>query len=146
MTIEEFDALWTPEPFSGCWLWTGSWSSNGYGRAEKQLAHRLSWQFYRGEIPLNKEVCHSCDVRQCVNPEHLFVGTHSENMLDALRKGRLRLPNRTGAAILNETRVRELRAVADSTGASFCALGRRFGISSNTARYAVLGVTWRNVV
>ena len=75
-----------------CWLWTGYTSANGYGRSnfqnKKQLTHRISWKVHRGEIPDGMFVCHSCDVRSCVKPGHLFLGTHRDNMEDCKLKGR----------------------------------------------------------
>jgi hypothetical protein len=75
-------------PWSGCWIWMGSMDKCGYGKWGGKLAHRLVWQATRGDIPRGMEVCHSCDVPSCINPEHLFVGTHLENMRDSVRKGR----------------------------------------------------------
>lgn len=83
---------------SGCWLWTGATRgrqpSHLYGWVtfnKKQLgAHRLAWIFFVGEIPPGMSVCHKCDVPLCVNPDHLFLGTHAENMKDMHSKGRLK--------------------------------------------------------
>jgi hypothetical protein len=76
----------------GCWEWTGSKHRQGYGRIRAgerlELAHRVSWKIHFGDIPTGLSVHHSCDNPSCVNPAHLSVGTHKENMLDMARKNR----------------------------------------------------------
>lgn len=87
---ERFDEKYIPEPNSGCWLWTGSLNSDGYGniglsrsrRTEK--AYRISYERYKGPIPDHLEIDHKCRVRSCVNPDHLRVVTHKENMGNAV--------------------------------------------------------------
>lgn len=95
--LERFEAYVSPEPNTGCWLWTGA-LRNGYGvigLGAKWLgidyAHRVSWLMFRGLtlITIGFELCHRCDMRSCVNPDHLFLGTRSENIDDAKKKGRL---------------------------------------------------------
>lgn len=77
---------------SGCWEWTGFVSNLGYGRFQigriQHFSHRLSYAINKGPITGWLFVCHSCDNRLCVNPDHLWLGTHSDNMQDMLRKGR----------------------------------------------------------
>lgn len=76
-----------------CWLWTGATRPNGYGVIRRKglllSTHRYSYEYYVGEIPKGKIICHSCDVRLCVNPKHLWAGTSSENMVDCFKKGRM---------------------------------------------------------
>ena len=82
-----------PEPNTGCWLWVGPLSGSGYGRLNlgggvQVQANRFSWELHNGKIKANLFTCHKCDVRCCVNPEHLFLGTQTENLEDMVRKGR----------------------------------------------------------
>lgn len=76
----------------GCWLWLGSTNDKGYGQPGwtwlSNLAHRSAYMAFIGPIPDGLHVCHKCDTRCCVNPSHLFVGTHRDNMDDRTRKGR----------------------------------------------------------
>jgi transposase len=75
-----------------CWIWKGQICPTGYGAfwlRKNMTAHRASWILYHGEIPENLCVCHACDNRKCVNPKHLFLGTHKDNMQDCKDKGRL---------------------------------------------------------
>ena len=79
---------------TSCWLWTGCCSSNGYGRIiidyKTVGAHRAAYLAYVGHIPRGLFVLHRCDVKSCVNPEHLFLGTHQDNMTDMANKHRSR--------------------------------------------------------
>jgi hypothetical protein len=75
-----------------CWIWTGCIHANGYAqiryKKETLQAHRLSYRFHVGFIPDDKFVLHRCDVRHCINPDHLFLGTNQDNMLDMITKSR----------------------------------------------------------
>lgn len=79
----------------GCWLWKGALNTGGYGmighyRKPMITAHRLSWELENGDIPNGLLILHMCDVKNCVNPRHLRLGTQAENIRDAVTKGRFR--------------------------------------------------------
>lgn len=87
-----FHAKYVPEPNTGCWLWEGATIRSGYGRHNingvQMGAHRASWIIHNGDIPDGMHVCHKCDTPPCVNPDHLFLGTHADNMRDMQAKER----------------------------------------------------------
>ncbi len=98
-TLEEY--FWARvKKTATCWLWTGRTMHFGYGviqlyqRAPHISSHRASWMIHHGSIPNGLWVLHKCDVPACVNPDHLFLGTHADNMKDAQRKGRLSVPGK----------------------------------------------------
>ena len=97
-----------------CWMWLATKTVGGYGQMRIgkvfQLAHRISYEVHIGEIPRGLYVLHHCDVRGCVNPSHLFVGTQSDNIKDAMRKGRIARGERSGTSKLTEQQVEQIRA------------------------------------
>lgn len=131
---------------SGCWEWNKALNfPNGYGvfYVDKKniLAHRASWMLFRGEIG-NLFVCHKCDNKRCVNPEHLFLGTIFDNKLDEVSKGLHVKGERQGLSKLNNKKVLEIRADKKTTGQD---LAKKYGVSGNTISQVKLRNIWRHV-
>lgn len=110
----------------GCWEWRGQRNHKGYGEISINnrwhKAHRYSWTVHNGPIPPGKQVCHSCDNRACVRPDHLFVGTNSDNQRDAAGKGR------SPSSKLSASDVRAIRSLFGQMTAR--AIGAKFGVSA----------------
>lgn len=138
MTIDDLLALSAPEPNTGCWLWLLSTRDHGYGQlaidGTVKLAHRIAWSVAnRSPVPHGLFVCHRCDVRICINPDHLFLGTHAENMRDCSRKRRIAAGESHTNARLSLDQVLAMRARFDA-GESVRVVARDFGVSKINAR------------
>lgn len=151
MNAEKFWAHTEPELNTGCLLWWGGCHDAGYGRVQfekrVQPAHRVAWKLTRGDIPQGLVVCHRCDTPACVNPQHLFLGTHRDNAQDKVRKGRHRFRVLSGAdhprigTTLEQAQFVLNRHAAGETAAS---IARSLGIAVWVARNVIHGRSWRN--
>lgn len=122
-----------------CWSWRGSTTRNGYGqltyKREKYAAHRLSYELHKGYIPEGLVVMHICDVKSCVNPLHLLLGTQKENVADYLAKG-LQGDKRRFRGVNGNTKIKEEHlvdiAIMKEAGLSNQEIGNVYGVSRQT--------------
>lgn len=129
----------------GCWIWMGTTTNRGYGqierRGKKYYAHRMSYSAFKGDIPSGMNVCHSCDITFCVNPDHLFVGTQKDNLSDMAKKGRSTIGERNPRAKLTKDQVMKIR----QTSANKKEIADMFNISRRTVDAIKSGKRWANV-
>lgn len=150
--IERFEMKYIPEPNCGCWLWIGAvapprnygkmWFYGEQGR-RCIAAHRISYEIFVGKIPDGMWVLHRCDNPRCVNPEHLFLGTHSDNMNDMYSKGRglNRKGERHCLSLLTDEQAMEIR----TSSLSIDDLANKFGISPHTVRNIRNKNSWKHL-
>ena len=134
-----------------CWIWTGPLSCYGYGvlsigHRGQVKAHRLSWEIHNGPVPKGLCVLHKCDVRDCVNPYHLWLGTKGENTLDMVAKGRnaVSFGSKNGCSNLKEDDIPRIR-YARSCGDSYADIGRKYGVTGCMIRRIITGLAWSQV-
>ena len=150
--LQRFNEKWLPHPRTGCWIWTGSLGSTGYGafgaQGKTRKAHRVSWEIHNGEIPKHDSshgmcVCHKCDNPRCVNPSHLFLGTNTDNVRDMVRKGRHVPPigEFGGASKLTEADVRAIRNDARTTRK----IAEDYPVSKSQIHSIKSGNSWKHI-
>lgn len=142
--------FWAKVDTSGdCWNWTGALTTAGYGsvkRAQRVLyTHVVSYEEAFGAVPSGKVVCHECDNRRCVNPDHLFIGTQGDNLRDAARKDRMQFGEARPLARLTEADVVAIRARYSRGGVPQRVLAAEYGVCQMTISKAVRSETWRRV-
>jgi hypothetical protein len=147
LTPETFWEALEREP-GGCWLWTRRhW--NGYGqvwfKGREWRAHRLAYLLHHGLLPEGKMICHTCDERACCNPDHLYLGTQTENMRDRRVRGRTARGERHGSAKLTADDVRHIRRRYAETGLLPDVLGAEYGVTGAAIRALLRGRSWRHV-
>lgn len=138
-----------------CWAWSGVIDQHGYGKISKGRfgegavrAHRLSWEINKGPIPKGLVVIHICDNPNCVNPDHLKIGTQKANMLDCKEKGRLgrrgNFGSENSSAKLDERSVQLIR-VALAHGVKYPPLAEASGVHTTTIGLIARNMIWKNV-
>lgn len=124
-----------------CWVWTGPRNVNGYGRAtmdgKRQYAHRYAYAQAFGEVPRGLMVCHRCDNPLCVNPGHLFAGTHSDNMADAARKQRFPRGEAHHCSVITEQQVSDATERLLAGTHTVREMAREYGVSESGLNNAI---------
>jgi len=128
---------------NGCWIWTAGLFSDGYGCFWGKRTHRFSWVLKNGPIPNELFVCHHCDVRTCVNPDHLFLGTNKDNIHDSMKKGRFyrAYGEGHGRSSFTEQPVRDVFL----SNKSVKELADLYGVTSAAIRHIKNRVNWTSV-
>lgn len=149
---ESFLSFTTQIPFCDCIIWEGRQNESGYGKIDLKInskrkayrAHRISYALFIGAIPNNLHVLHKCDNRLCVNPKHLFLGTHQENMQDMKNKKRAKAwkGEENSGAKLTEKEVLNIRA---SINIPILKLAQQYNVSKTAIERILNRKTWKHL-
>lgn len=151
MRKDKVKAFWDKvQKGDGCWPWTAAKHRDGYGMVNMDTgirkAHRLAWELTHGPIPEGLDVCHTCDNRDCCNPDHLWLGTHGENMADAKAKGRSVRGERSKQNKLTEADVREIMRVGKpGHGGGIPELAAKYGVKPGTIGAVLNRRSWKHI-
>lgn len=142
---ELFNSKWKLSQNGECWIWQASIRSDAYGqfhiKRRPLAAHRAAYLLFKGDLQFSLQVCHTCDVPRCVNPEHLYLATPQENSADMVAKGRSQVGEEHHQAKLTEEAVLAIRA--SSVGSEHIA--RRYGVDGSLIRRIRRNEIWRHI-
>lgn len=147
--LTRFERKYIPEPNSGCWLWLGTLHEGGYGEFRKKnagskriRAHVFSYKLHKGAVPEGQFVLHTCDVRCCVNPDHLYAGTKKQNTHDAIRRHRFPVGENHHRTKTTETQVLAIRADIRAQHV----IASEYGVCQMTVSNIKTGKSWRHLL
>ncbi len=138
LDTSDFSGRFTINDTTKCWNWN---TRKGYGSYKGFPAHRVAWLIYRGCDPIGNYVLHTCDNRRCVNPDHLYLGTQSDNLHDMWSRGRRK--HNGGAAKHGWKKVNQIRDLHATGRYSLAALGREFGMNRSMIYKIVNNHIWK---
>lgn len=132
-----------------CWIYTGGHDDYGYGWLEDNRTHVISFNCFKGQVPINMCVCHTCDNPSCFNPDHLYLGTKRNNIQDMWKSGRGIVPNTVGimngSAVLNEDDVLEIRKLYELGNYTQKELGVIYRVDNSTIWKIVHRKSWTHI-
>lgn len=140
----------------GCWIWVGNINpASGYGRlfygGRNHMAHRISYELIHGPVSTELVICHKCDNPPCVNPNHLFLGTHADNVADKMRKGRWGGGPKSGQenhnSLLTDEQASEIKGLLKLPHfhGKYAQMGRAFGVDECAIHHIKSGRSWKHV-
>lgn len=147
--VFKLEDIISPHVNTPCWLWTGKPGSFGYGHIHCDgilcMAHRLSWIINKGNIPKGLSVLHRCDIRNCIRPSHLFLGTYLDNFHDAVKKGRWKagFGEAVGTSKLTAHLVQKIRYEYRDTKATQKQIGDKYGVTEECIKLIIDGKSWK---
>jgi len=151
--VERFEAKTRRD--GDCLIWTGTRHHKGYGKfrtgskgtRRMSFAHRVAYELAHGEVPKGLCVLHRCDNPPCVNPRHLFTGTHADNMRDCIAKGRRAVTagEANGMSKLSAADIPQIRTMYAQGGVTQARIAADFGVSQMTISRVILGKNWGSI-
>jgi len=152
--LQRFNDKWVLDPKSGCWNWTAStFKDNGYpqivdfssGKRVNRRGNRVAYELFNGPIPSNKSILHSCHNKLCVNPKHLRIGTHQDNMDDKVNASRQVKGEDVFLSVLTEKQVLEIRSKYIPRKYSHQKLADEYGVHVTTIEKIMHRTSWKHI-